>query len=86
MATMARDSSICGLSFFVTHFPPGAYPVGMKLPMLDEERRMSMIEEYGQKKYDDMLKRLDDPDKILLTQNTIIPNFLYQALQSLQEA
>jgi len=72
--------------FFGTQFHPEADPVGMKVHMLDEERRLSMIEEYGQKKYDDMLKGLDDPDKILLTQNTIIPNFLYQALHSLQEA
>jgi len=72
--------------FFGTQFHPEADPVGMKVHMLDEERKASMIEEYGQKKYDDMLSGLDDPDKILLTQNTIIPNFLYQALQSLQEA
>jgi GMP synthase-like glutamine amidotransferase len=72
--------------FFGTQFHPEADPVGMKVHMLDEERKQSMIAEYGQKKYDDMLKGLDDPDKILLTQNTIIPNFLYQALHSLQEA
>jgi len=72
--------------FFGTQFHPEADPVGMKVHMLDEERKQSMIEEYGQKKYDDMLKGLDDPEKILLTQNTIIPNFLYQALHSLQEA
>ncbi|WP_448702338.1 type 1 glutamine amidotransferase [Mucilaginibacter sp. AW1-3] len=72
--------------FFGTQFHPEADPTGMKVHMLDEERKQSMIEEYGQKKYDDMLKGLDDPDQILLTHNTIIPNFLYSALHSLQEA
>jgi len=32
-----------------------------------------------------MLERLEDPDKITQTQNTIIPNFLDQAVLSLQE-
>jgi hypothetical protein len=32
-----------------------------------------------------MLDHLDDPDKIVFTQNTIIPNFLNQAILSLQE-
>ena len=33
----------------------------------------------------EMLERLEDPDKIMHTQNTIIPNFLDQAVLSLQE-
>jgi len=32
-----------------------------------------------------MLERLDDPDKMIHTNNTIIPNFLDQAILSLQE-
>jgi len=72
--------------FFGTQFHPEADPIGMRVHMLDEERKQSMIEEYGQKKYDTMLKELDNPEQLLLTHNTIIPNFLYQALHSLQEA
>jgi len=72
--------------FFGTQFHPEADPIGMRVHMLDEERKQSMSEEYGQKKYDSMLKELDNPEQLLLTHNTIIPNFLYQALYSLQEA
>ncbi|OCX50817.1 GMP synthase [Mucilaginibacter sp. PPCGB 2223] len=72
--------------FFGTQFHPEADPIGMRAHMLDEERKQSMIEEYGQKKYDNMLNELNNPDQILLTHNTIIPNFLYQALHSLEEA
>ena len=44
------------------------------------------MHEHGIKKYNRMLEQLDDPDKITLTQNTVIPNFLDQAVLSLQES
>ena len=72
--------------FFGTQFHPEADPEGMKVRMFSEDKKKVIIDEYGQEKYDDMLNSLNDPDKIVLTHKTIIPNFLYQALQSLQEA
>ena len=45
-----------------------------------------MVSEHGLDKYNEMLERLEDPDKIAHTQSTIIPNFLDQAVLSLQEA
>jgi len=44
-----------------------------------------VIGEHGHDKYNEMLERLEDPDKIMHTQNTVIPNFLDQAVLSLQE-
>jgi hypothetical protein len=39
-----------------------------------------MVDEYGIDKYNAILNDLDDPDKILLTYNTIIPQFLNGAI------
>ena len=72
--------------FFATQFHPEADAVGVKSLLLTEEKQKEVISEHGRDKYNEMLERLDDPDKIMHTQNTIIPNFLDQAILSLQEA
>ncbi|RYE31588.1 MAG: GMP synthase [Sphingobacteriaceae bacterium] len=72
--------------FIGTQFHPEADPEGMRLRLLEPERKKEVIEEHGERKYDEMLERLNDPDKLLLTQNTMIPNFLDQALLAFQEA
>ncbi len=72
--------------FIGTQFHPEADPEGMRLRLQEPERKKEVIEEHGERKYDEMLERLDDPDKIRLTQNTMIPNFLDQALLTFQEA
>jgi GMP synthase-like glutamine amidotransferase len=71
--------------FLATQFHPEADAVGVKTLLLTEEKRNEVISEHGKDKYNEMLERLDDPDKIVHTQNTIIPNFLDQAILSLQE-
>ena len=48
-------------------------------------KKREVVNEHGVDKYDQMLEGLDDPDKITHTQNTMIPNFLDQAVLSLQE-
>ena len=72
--------------FVGTQFHPEADPEGMRLRLLEPERKKETIAEHGEHKYDEMLERLNDPDKLLLTQNTMIPNFLNQALLTFQEA
>jgi GMP synthase-like glutamine amidotransferase len=72
--------------FIGTQFHPEADPVGMKMYLLGDEKKQEVIHEHGEQKYTEMLERLDDPDKILHTQQTIIPRFLDQAILSLQEA
>jgi GMP synthase-like glutamine amidotransferase len=69
-----------------TQFHPEADPEGMKTLLLQDEEKQQVIEEHGIKKYNSMLLHLDDPDKIALTQNTIIPNFLDQAVLNLRKS
>lgn len=70
--------------FFATQFHPEAGANGMKTLLLKEEKKTEVINEHGEVKYREMLERLDDPDKINHTQKTLIPNFLDQAVLSLQ--
>ncbi|WP_462264594.1 type 1 glutamine amidotransferase [Mucilaginibacter sp.] len=72
--------------FFGTQFHPEANPVGMKAHLINEEKKQQVISEHGERKYDEMIERLEDPGMIRLTQSTMIPNFLDQAILSMQEA
>ncbi|MGI4749122.1 MAG: type 1 glutamine amidotransferase [Janthinobacterium lividum] len=71
--------------FFGTQFHPEADPAGMRLRLLEPLKKEQTIAEHGEQKYYEMLERSDDPDKLLLTQNTLIPNFLNQAILTFQE-
>lgn len=70
--------------FFATQFHPEADASGIKLMLEREEKKDEVINEHGEAKYKEMLERLEDPDKIVHTQNTIIPNFLDEALLKYQ--
>jgi GMP synthase-like glutamine amidotransferase len=72
--------------FFSTQFHPEADAKGVKSLLLKEEKKKEVVSEHGLDKYNEMLEGLEDPDKITHTQNTMIPNFLDQAVLSLQEA
>lgn len=69
--------------FIGTQFHPEADAQGMKAHLMVDERKQEVISEHGKDKYEDMLERLDDPDKIMHTQSTLIPNFLDGALRNL---
>lgn len=62
-----------------TQFHPEADPVGMKMYLLQDEKKKVIIDTHGEQKYLDMLNSLDDPARIVLTQSVILPNFLKQA-------
>jgi GMP synthase-like glutamine amidotransferase len=72
--------------FVGTQFHPEADAAGIKTLLLKPDKKKEVIDEHGHDKYNEMLERLDDPDKIMLTQNTMIPNFLDEAILSLQES
>jgi GMP synthase-like glutamine amidotransferase len=72
--------------FFATQFHPEADAKGIKKLLLKEEKKKEVVFEHGIDKYNEMLERLEDPDKITLTQNTIIPKFIDQAVFSLLDA
>jgi GMP synthase-like glutamine amidotransferase len=71
--------------FVATQFHPEADAVGMKLLLQREDKKAEVINEHGETKYKEMIARLDDPDKIFHTQNTILPNFLDEAILKYQE-
>jgi len=72
--------------FIGTQFHPEADPEGMRSHLLNPDRKKEVIDEHGNDKYTQMLELLDDEDKLQHTQNTIIPNFLDEAILSLQES
>ena len=61
---------------FGTQFHPEADAEGMLRHFQKEEKKATIIKNYGEDRYYEMIAHLNDPDKILLTENTILPNFL----------
>jgi homoserine O-succinyltransferase/O-acetyltransferase len=49
--------------------------------LLREDKKQHIIKHHGEEKYEEMLLHLNDPDKILLTQKSILPAFLDQAIE-----
>jgi GMP synthase-like glutamine amidotransferase len=66
-----------------TQFHPEADAIGMKMYLLQEEKKQAIITHHGLEKYQDMLESLDNPNRIRLTQQVILPNFLEIATQEL---
>lgn len=61
---------------FGTQFHPEADPAGLLASLQDEDYKNAMIEDYGMEKYLETLAKLEDEDKIVLTQSQILPRFL----------
>lgn len=61
---------------FGTQFHPEANPEGMIENLKDEKNKTAMIENFGMEKYLETVDRMDDEDKIMLTQSQILPRFL----------
>ncbi|MFP5080770.1 GMP synthase [Pedobacter sp. JCM 36344] len=68
-----------------TQFHPEADPVGMKMYLLRDDKKESIIANHGLEKYEDMLSSLEDVNKLQLTQSIILPNFITEALTALTE-
>lgn len=66
-----------------TQFHPEADAAGMKLYLNTDEKRETIIQNHGEEKLLDMLTHLSDPDKIVLTQAKVLPNFLTQSMKTL---
>jgi GMP synthase-like glutamine amidotransferase len=69
--------------FFATQFHPEADPASMHYHFKQPKKQKEVIEEYGEEKLKIMLERLETPDNISLTRNTVIPNFLNKAINEL---
>jgi GMP synthase-like glutamine amidotransferase len=83
------ERAIMGIRFnefmIGTQFHPEADASGMAVHLRTEEKRQTVIESHGLDKLNSMLDHLDDPDKIMWTQAHILPNFLDNAVEQLQE-
>jgi GMP synthase-like glutamine amidotransferase len=69
--------------FIGTQFHPEADAIGMSMYLQTEEKKKTVIENHGEKKWKSMIEQLNDPDKILWTYAHILPNFLNIAVNSL---
>ncbi len=67
-----------------TQFHPEADATGMTMYLQREDKKKTVVENHGYEKWKSMIRHLNDPDKILMTYSHVIPNFLNQAVNSLQ--
>lgn len=67
-----------------TQFHPEADAIGMSLHLQTAEKKKTVIENHGEAKWQSMISQLNDPEKIMWTYAHILPNFLLNAVGSLQ--
>lgn len=72
--------------FIGTQFHPEADSVGMSMYLQTDEKKKTVVENYGLEKWESMIDHLNDPDKILFTYSHILPNFLNIAVESFETA
>ncbi len=66
-----------------TQFHPEADAIGMLKHLHTPEKKKTVIENYGEEKWQSMVAHLNDPDKIMYTYSHIIPNFLQLAVEEM---
>lgn len=80
IAVVRISSEIAG-----TQFHPEADPESMLYHFNMPEEKKQIIGTYGEQKYHRMIEILQEPNTIRRTRNTIIPNFLNQAIDELSK-
>lgn len=68
-----------------TQFHPEADPEGMSRYLLRDEKKEIVVQQHGVEKWSSMIEQLNDPEKIKMTYNHILPNFIQQSIASLQQ-
>jgi GMP synthase-like glutamine amidotransferase len=66
--------------FVGTQFHPEADPVGMAAHFSEDINKQTIITNFGEAKYNQMMERMDDPDKIIKTYSHILPTFITNAI------
>lgn len=66
-----------------TQFHPEADAFGMSMYLQREDKKATVIENYGEEKWRSMVDHLNDPDKIMWTYTHILPNFLNETVKQL---
>lgn len=67
--------------FIGTQFHPEADASGMHMYLTRADKKQTVIENHGAAKWQSMVEQLQDPNKILSTYKTVLPNFLQLATQ-----
>jgi GMP synthase-like glutamine amidotransferase len=67
--------------FVGTQYHPEAEPVSMEAHFKKDENKEKVIDTFGEDKYNQMMKRMNHPDKLELTYNTILPKFIENAMK-----
>ncbi len=67
-----------------TQFHPEADPQGMSMYLQQEDKKTNIISNHGFEKWQSMIEHLNDPDKIRLTHNQILPNFILQSVSEIR--
>jgi homoserine O-succinyltransferase/O-acetyltransferase len=68
-----------------TQFHPEADAEGMSMYLQTEERKKTVVENYGFEKWQSMVEQLNDPEKIMYTYAHLLPNFFNEAAKHLQQ-
>jgi len=71
--------------FVGTQFHPEADPVSMKVYFSLEETKLKIVSNFGVVKYNQMMDRIDDPDKLIMTYGSILPKFISAAIVGIQQ-
>ena len=56
----------------------------MSMHLQKEDKKKTVIDNYGEEKWISMITQLNDPEKIMWTYAHILPNFLFHAIECLQ--
>jgi len=71
--------------FVGTQFHPEAEPVSMEIYFSLEENKKVIIKSFGEEVYEQMMDRMDDPEKLARTYNTILPKFIRKAINKVKQ-
>ena len=66
-----------------TQFHPEADAQGMSMYLQRDDKKKTVIENHGQEKWESMIEQLNDPEKISMTNSHVLPNFIMQAIASI---
>ncbi len=77
-ATMAIRFNDC---FIGTQFHPESDVEGMMRYLMRDDKKNFIIQHHSEAKYRETIEMLHQPDKIILTHNTILPTFLRMATE-----
>jgi GMP synthase-like glutamine amidotransferase len=71
--------------FVGTQFHPEADPISMEVYFSLEETKQKIVTNFGEAKYNQMMDRMNDPDKIIMTYNAILPKFISSAIRTIKQ-